>query len=83
MTMTIKAIFENGVFKPLQKIDLNEHEKVEIRVLANDEWQRRFAGVIRRIHNRASQYTDDEIENDIIQTVNECRKQRDDHKDCY
>ncbi|MGR3177662.1 MAG: antitoxin family protein, partial [Candidatus Anammoxibacter sp.] len=36
--MTIKAIFENGVFKPLQKIDLNEHEKVEIRVLANDEW---------------------------------------------
>lgn len=28
MTKTIEAIYEDGVLKPLQKIDLKEHEKV-------------------------------------------------------
>lgn len=30
MTKTIKAIFENGVFKPLEKVDIKEHEKVTV-----------------------------------------------------
>ncbi len=30
MTKTIEAIFENGVFKPLEKIDIKEHEKVTV-----------------------------------------------------
>jgi predicted DNA-binding antitoxin AbrB/MazE fold protein len=28
MAKTIEAIFENGVFKPLEKVDIKEHEKV-------------------------------------------------------
>lgn len=30
MSKTIEAIYENGVFKPLEKIELNEHQKIEI-----------------------------------------------------
>ena len=30
MTKTIEAIFENGVFKPLEKVDIKEHEKVTV-----------------------------------------------------
>lgn len=30
MAKTIEAIFENGVFKPLEKVTIKEHEKVTV-----------------------------------------------------
>ena len=30
MTKTIEAVFENGVFKPLKKLNMKEHEKVTV-----------------------------------------------------
>ena len=32
MAKVIEAIYENGVFKPLEKVDLKEGEKVKIKV---------------------------------------------------
>ena len=32
MTKIIEAIYENGVFKPLQKVDLKEGERVKIEI---------------------------------------------------
>ena len=32
MPKIIEAIYENGVFKPLQKVELKEGERVKIRV---------------------------------------------------
>ncbi len=32
MPKTIEAIYENGVFKPLEKVDLREGERVRLRV---------------------------------------------------
>ena len=32
MTLTIEAIYENGVLKPAQPLPLNEHERVQITV---------------------------------------------------
>ena len=32
MPKIIEAIYENGVFKPLQKVDLKEGEKVRLRI---------------------------------------------------
>lgn len=37
MPKTIEAIYENGVFKPLKKIRLNEHQKVELTILTEKE----------------------------------------------
>ncbi len=37
MPKTIEAIYEDGVFKPLKKIRLKEHEKVELSVLTGAE----------------------------------------------
>lgn len=37
MPKTIEAVYENGVFKPLKKIRLREHEKVELSVLTGTE----------------------------------------------
>jgi predicted DNA-binding antitoxin AbrB/MazE fold protein len=32
MIQTVQAIFENGVLRPLEKLDLKEHEKVQISI---------------------------------------------------
>ena len=74
MSKTIKAIYEDGVFKPLQKIDIKEHERVEIRVFPKDEWQRKFDSLITKIHKQTAQYTPNEIETDIAQAVKEARE---------
>lgn len=37
MSKVIDAIFENGVFKPLQHVEVKEHEKVAIKIISLDE----------------------------------------------
>lgn len=73
MTKTITAIFENGVFKPLQEVAIKEHEKVEIKILSRDEWQKRFNRIIEKIHKKAAQYSSEEIEADIAHAIKEVR----------
>ena len=76
MSKVVNAIFENGVLKPLQKIDLKEHEQVELKILSHDDWQKRFDTVLRKIHARSSQYTSAEIESDIAHAVQEVREEK-------
>jgi predicted DNA-binding antitoxin AbrB/MazE fold protein len=78
MPKAIDAIFENGVFKPIQHVDVKEHEKVAIKIVSIDEWQNRFACIIRKIQNRASQYTPEEIESDVSSAVKEVREEKGD-----
>lgn len=37
MTKVINAIFEDGVFKPLEKVDIKEHEKIKIFITSEIE----------------------------------------------
>ena len=76
MDQVINAIFENGVFKPLEKIEMKEHEKVTIKILSLDQWQSRFNRVIEKIHKRANQYTPEEIETDISRAIKEVREEK-------
>jgi predicted DNA-binding antitoxin AbrB/MazE fold protein len=74
MPKVIDAVFENGVFKPLQSVDVKEHEKVAIKILSLDEWQSRFNRIIEKIHKKTAQYSTEEIEADIAQAVKEVRE---------
>ena len=74
MTEVITAVFENGVFKPLEKIEMKEHEKVTIKILSLDQWQSRFDRVIEKVHKKARQYTPEEIETDISRAIKEVRE---------
>jgi len=62
MSQVMEAIFENGVFRPLQKVEAKEHEKVEIKILSHDEWQNRFNLIIKKIQKKAAQYKGEEID---------------------
>lgn len=79
MSKVIDAIFENGVFKPLQGVEVKEHEKVAIKIISLDEWQNRFNRIIEKIHKKAAQYTSEEIESDISDAIRETRKEKRDY----
>ncbi|HLN29734.1 MAG TPA: antitoxin family protein [Gemmataceae bacterium] len=46
MSITIEAIYENGVLKPTQSLPLREHEKVRITVHPGTTWVERTAGIM-------------------------------------
>jgi predicted DNA-binding antitoxin AbrB/MazE fold protein len=46
MSITVEAIYENGVLKPAQPLPLQEHEKVRITVQHVVSHVRRSAGLI-------------------------------------
>ncbi len=74
MSKVIDAVFEDGVFKPLQDVDIKEHEKVSIKILTHDEWQKRFNQIIEKIHKKTAQFSYEEIETDIAQAIKEVRE---------
>lgn len=77
MSHVITAIFENGVFKPLEEIpQIKEHEEVEIKILVHNEWQKRFNSIIEKIHKKTAMYSPEEIEGDIADAVKEVRGRR-------
>jgi len=76
MAEVINAVFVNGVFKPLDKIEMKENEKVTIKILSLDQWQSRFNRVIEKIQKRVNQYTPEDIEIDISQAIKEVREEK-------
>jgi predicted DNA-binding antitoxin AbrB/MazE fold protein len=47
MTLTIEAIYENGVLKPIQPLPLKEHERVQVTVQVIQSVARESAGMLR------------------------------------
>jgi predicted DNA-binding antitoxin AbrB/MazE fold protein len=47
MTLTVEAIYENGVLKPAQPLPLNEHEMVRIIIEPQKSWAERTAGILK------------------------------------
>jgi predicted DNA-binding antitoxin AbrB/MazE fold protein len=76
MPEIINAVFENGVFKPLQKIRVKEHQKVTLKIIPNADWEKRFNRIIKKIHLKTAPYSSDEIESDISQAIQEVRKEK-------
>lgn len=74
MHKVIDAIYENGVFKPLEDVEIKEHEKVSIKIISLGEWQNRFNRIVEKIQKKAVQYSSEEIEHDISQAIKEARK---------
>ena len=47
MSLTVEAIYENGVLKPAQPLALKEHETVRITIEAQGSWADRTAGLLK------------------------------------
>jgi predicted DNA-binding antitoxin AbrB/MazE fold protein len=46
MTLTVEAIYENGVLKPAQPLPLQEHEKVRVTIHTTVSRARQTAGLM-------------------------------------
>ena len=46
MTITVEAVYENGVLKPAQPLPLNEHEKATVTVAPAVSVARQTAGMV-------------------------------------
>ncbi len=72
----LKIENEKELDRILDDLFSEEHEKIEIKILSVDEWQKRFNHIIKKIHQKASQYSLEEIETDIAETIKEVRAEK-------
>ena len=79
MQRLITAIFENGVFRPTQDVEVREHEKVTIKIVSHDDWQKRFDRIIEKIHQKSAHYNAAEIEADITSEIKKVREDKNAH----
>ncbi len=73
MSQVINAIYENGVLYPMAKISLKEKQKVQIQILSEDDWQKRFNKVIKSIRSKTAHFSREEVERDITEAIKEVR----------
>lgn len=74
MTWVISAIFENGVLRPLEPLDLPDRSEVELAIQAPDHWAKEFREFLARIHAKTRRFSNDEIEADITAASRESRR---------
>lgn len=65
MSRIIRAIFENGILRPLETLDLPERSQVELAIQAPDHWASEFTELLARIHAKTLRFSSEEIEADI------------------
>jgi len=61
MAKTIDAVFENGVFKPLEKVDIKEHERFQIIVKSKAKRIRGATGTLDDIIDIATDCPDTDL----------------------
>ena len=73
MSRVIRAIFENGVLRPLDPLDLPDRSEVELAIQAPDPWAKEFRALLDRVHAKTRRFSGDEIEADITRASRESR----------
>ena len=46
MTITVEAVYEDGVLKPAQPLPFAEHQKVQVTVADRSNWVQETAGIV-------------------------------------
>ena len=74
MAKTINAIYENGVFKPLEPISLKEHERVTLDINLEEQLRMQLRKLTEEIYKRTDKYSAKEIEDNITEAFREVQK---------
>ena len=65
MPKTIEAIYEDGVFKPLDQVPLPEHTKIRLTLSPPKDWSDKFRRFLNKVHQRTKNIPPETIERDI------------------
>lgn len=74
MPKTINAVYENGVFKPLEPISLKEHARVTLDINLDDKLRRQLKDLTENIYKRTAKYSSGEIEANITEACREVQE---------
>ncbi len=74
MPKTINAIYENGVFKPMEPISLSEHEKVRLDINLDERLRNQLKELTENIYKRTDKYSSEEIEANITEAYREVQE---------
>ena len=74
MPKTINAIYENGVFKPLEPVLLKEHEKVKLDINLDERLRNQFKKLTESIYKKTDKYSTEEIEANITEAFREVQE---------
>jgi len=76
MAEVIEVVYTKGVLKPLTQVKFKENQRLKVRVIVNQDWQRRFDAVLEEIRARMRKCRPEEIERDIKAAIREVRRER-------
>lgn len=65
MPKTIEAIYEEGVFKPLDQVPLPEHSRISLTLSPSKDWAEKFRQLLNKVHQRTKDIPPKTIERDI------------------
>ena len=76
MQRVIRAVYENGVLKPLERVRMRERKVCLLSIYPEEEWRKDFEGLLRRIHRRTKRNAQSDIETDITAARAEVKARR-------
>ena len=65
MPRVIRAVYENGVLKPLERVRMRERKVCLLSIYPKEEWRKDFEDLLRLIHRRTKRHAPADIETDI------------------
>jgi predicted DNA-binding antitoxin AbrB/MazE fold protein len=71
-----RAVYENGLLRPLDELDVKEGEVVEL-IIPAASWEDDLEALLRERAALSGRYAEDEVERDVKDAVAEVRQQRD------
>ena len=76
MGEAFRAVFENGVLRPLRPIRLKEKSRVFITVYPESQWQEDFERLLRRMRARTQAISQQVIETEVTRARAEVKAKR-------
>ena len=80
MEQTFRAIFQNGVLRPLKPIRLKEKSHVLITLHRESEWRDEFEGLLRRMRLRTKAVPQQVVEEQVTRARAEVKARRRAHR---
>jgi predicted DNA-binding antitoxin AbrB/MazE fold protein len=80
MEQTFRAIFQDGVLRPLRPIRLKERSHFLVTLYQESEWRDEFEGLLRRMRVRTKAIPQQAIEEQVTQARAEVKAKRRAHR---
>lgn len=74
MPKTVNAIYEKGVFKPLEPVSLSENERVRLDINLDERLRKQLKELTENIHKKTDKYSSEEIETNITEAFKEVQE---------